>query len=248
MENTNKHIDIDLLTRYLAGEVSEAETRSVHDWKDVSKENQKQFKELQEVWNFLDNTSVENNIDIDAEWDYLNKKILKDQPKGSFINFRSVIRIAAAIIIGMGILFYGWNSLNQKSIKTQIAQSREITLPDGSLVTLNAGSRLTYPRNFGKESRLVGLKGEAFFEVKKNPAKPFIIQLEGAEIKVLGTSFNVKAYANMEKIEVTVKEGKVSLYEKNKEARQIIATTGEKAEYYKQSKELQFVENTDHCF
>jgi transmembrane sensor len=238
MENTNKHIDIDLLTRFLAGEVSEAEIRLVHEWKGASEQNQKQFRELQEVWDFMDNTSVKNNIDIDGEWDYLNKKINKDQPNGRLINIRGIIRIAAAIIIGIGLLFYGWGRVNQNSIKTPLAQSQEITLPDGSHITLNAGSKLTFLRNFGKENRLVSLKGEAFFEVKKNPDKPFIIQLEGAEIKVLGTSFNVKAYKNMEKIEVTVKEGTVSLYGKNTKSKQIIATTGEKAEYFKHSEEL----------
>ena len=101
MENTNKHIDIDLLTRFLSGEVSEAETRSVVDWKEASAENQKHFKELQEVWNFMDKTSPKNNIDIDAEWNYNHKKILKVQPPGRLINFRSLIRIAAAIIVGI---------------------------------------------------------------------------------------------------------------------------------------------------
>jgi transmembrane sensor len=243
MENNENHIDIDLLTRFLSGEVSEAETQSVIDWKEVSEENQKQFYELQEVWNFMDKTSPKNNIDIDAEWDYLNKKIKKVKSTGKKINFRIFIRIAASLIIGAGLLFYGWNALNQKSLKTPIAQSGEITLPDGSHITLNAGSRLTYPRNFDKETRIVSLKGEAFFEVKKNPLKPFIIQLEGAEIKVLGTSFNVKAYNNMEKIEVTVKEGTVSLYEKNKETKKIIVKTGQKAEYYKQSKLLKIQAN-----
>jgi transmembrane sensor len=92
--------------------------------------------------------------------------------------------------------------------------------------------------NFNKETRIVHLKGEAYFEVSKNPSKPFIIQIENTEIKVLGTSFNVKAYHNMDKIEVTVKEGTVSLYEKNKENQRIIATAGEKAEFSKQSGEF----------
>jgi transmembrane sensor len=243
MENTNKHIDFELLTRFLAGELSEAETQMVLDWKDSSPENQKQFKDLQDVWNLTDRTSIENNIDIDTEWNYLNKKINKNQPTGRYFIYRTVIRIAAAIIIGIGLLFYGWNNLSQKSIKTPLAMSEEITLPDGSHITLNAGSRLTYPRNFGKENRMVSLKGEAFFEVKKNPAKPFIIQLQGAEIKVLGTSFNVKAYKNMEKIEVTVKEGTVSIYEENNESKQITATAGEKAEYFRESKELKKQQN-----
>ena len=238
MENTNKHIDIDLLTRFLSGELSESEARKVLDWKEFSEENRKQFEELKEVWDLMDQTSIKNNIDIDAEWEYLTKKILKPQTEKRPVDFRSILRIAAAIIIGAGILFYGWNTFSQKSIKTPVARSKEITLPDGSHITLNAGSKLTYKHNFGKEMRLVSLKGEAFFEVTKDSTKPFIIRLEGAEIKVLGTSFNVKAYKNMDKIEVTVKEGKVSLYEKNTKGKRVIATAGEKAEYFKQTKIL----------
>ncbi|MCY7351972.1 MAG: FecR domain-containing protein [Cytophagaceae bacterium] len=69
----------------------------------------------------------------------------------------------------------------------------EVSLPDGSRVTLNRKSKLTYPADFDEDIRSVSLTGEAFFDVKTNSEKPFIIQAAGAEVRVLGTSFNVDA-------------------------------------------------------
>jgi ferric-dicitrate binding protein FerR (iron transport regulator) len=134
MENNNQHIDMDLLTRFLSGEASEAEIQSVLLWKEASEENNKQFNEFEQVWNLVDQTSIPNNIDIDAEWNYLNKKIHKAHSGNRYIKFRTILRIAAAIIIGTGIFYLSLQTLNQKSFKSPVAASKEIILPDGSHV------------------------------------------------------------------------------------------------------------------
>lgn len=90
-----------------------------------------------------------------------------------------------------------------------------IQLSDGSVVSLAKNSRLTYPENFNSNERTVQLKGEAFFEVKKNPASPFIIYANKTVTKVLGTSFNIAAYDDSPKIIVAVRTGKVSVFDKN---------------------------------
>lgn len=90
----------------------------------------------------------------------------------------------------------------------QIPRGGEYTvvLPDKTVVHMNANSKLQYPTRFATESREVILSGEAYFEVSHNPARPFIVRTEGMEIKVLGTSFNVKAYPD-ESLQTTLVEG-----------------------------------------
>jgi ferric-dicitrate binding protein FerR (iron transport regulator) len=95
-------------------------------------------------------------------------------------------------------------------LATQNGERVVYTLPDGSHAHLNAGSKLTYPASFRKERHLV-LEGEAFFEVVKDPSKPFAVQTGQITTTVLGTSFNVKAYAETEGVTVALKTGKVSV-------------------------------------
>lgn len=85
-----------------------------------------------------------------------------------------------------------------------------IVLADGSKVWLNADSRLQYPSSFEGTTREVSLSGEAFFEVSKNKLKPFIIHLKNGTVRVVGTSFNIKAYDNSPLIETSVATGKVA--------------------------------------
>lgn len=101
----------------------------------------------------------------------------------------------------------------QSVLTTNQKQTR--TLPDGTIVTLNRGSRLSYPQAFSGDSREVTLTGEAFFEVTPDPAKPFRINAKGTTVQVLGTSFSVRAYD--ENVKVAVQTGKVKFTAKQKE-------------------------------
>lgn len=82
-------------------------------------------------------------------------------------------------------------------------------LPDGTLVNLNSGSRITYPSEFNGDVREVALEGEAFFDVTRNPEKPFFVKMNGDEVKVLGTSFNIRSYPEDHTVSVAVATGKV---------------------------------------
>lgn len=86
-----------------------------------------------------------------------------------------------------------------------------IILSDGTKVWLNAASSLTYPTNFTGNQRKVQLKGEAYFEVSHNPDKPFIVSTEQQQVKVLGTSFNLNAYADESQTVTTLLNGRVEL-------------------------------------
>ena len=145
----------------------------------------------------------------------LDKAIDKDERRISMLPL--VFRIAAsvALLIAAGavtyLLFIQRQQVNFMTETTGSGQRTTVTLSDGSVVRLNAGSQLTFPQNFSGDRREVTLRGEAFFDVTKDPAKPFIIHTPTLTTAVLGTSFNIRAYDNEDKAEVTVKTGRVKV-------------------------------------
>ena len=94
---------------------------------------------------------------------------------------------------------------------TSLGQKKTIGLPDGTIIKLNAGSKLTYSQPFSENQRSVNLEGEAFFEVAKETERPFVIQSGKLKTKVLGTSFNVRSYKDEKTISVSVLTGKVEI-------------------------------------
>lgn len=135
-------------------------------------------------------------------------------------------KVAAAISL---LLVAGWWWQNQQEpaslallvYSTNEEQKQEVLLPDGSKAWLNASSSLTYDPNQA-EQRLLSLSGEAFFEVSRDEDRPFIVRTGELETRVLGTSFNIRAYAN-EAIEVAVSSGQVAVEKSNKEQRVLLA-------------------------
>ena len=103
-----------------------------------------------------------------------------------------------------------------------------VLLPDGSKVWLNAASSLKYPTAFNGDSRNVTLTGEAYFEIAKDKAHPFIVRTEDAEVRVLGTHFNIKAYAEENKNETTLLEGAIQFSRSN---RQYLLKPGQQVNY-----------------
>jgi ferric-dicitrate binding protein FerR (iron transport regulator) len=101
-------------------------------------------------------------------------------------------------------------------------------LPDGSTVLLNSDSKLSYPQAFSDTLREVFLDGEAFFDVTKQPKRPFIVHTSGMRIKVLGTAFNVKAYADEKTIETSLIRGSIEVSVSYRPNEKIILSPNEK--------------------
>lgn len=120
---------------------------------------------------------------------------------------------AIALIISLVKLPQIRDYFNRGELMAEIAvetgQKAQIALPDGTKVWLNSGTQLSYPSNFNIKDRKVKLTGEAYFEVAKDPDRLFELQLEGMNIVVLGTSFNVEAYEDSDKIVATLVEGSI---------------------------------------
>jgi len=103
-----------------------------------------------------------------------------------------------------------------------------LTLPDGTKVWLNAGSRLAYDKNYGNGRREINLTGEAFFDVANNPRQPFIIHTPRMDVRVLGTSFNVKSYAADKTTEATLVRGSIAVSIKNRPDETILLKPNQK--------------------
>jgi ferric-dicitrate binding protein FerR (iron transport regulator) len=128
------------------------------------------------------------------------------------INLALFFRIAAVLILGIGIgwfLFRSQYNTSERRITTTSREQKNITLPDGSLVWLNGMTELEYDDAFDHEKREVYLKGEAYFEVVRNSSKPFIVSTQKVKTEVLGTSFSLRSYPQEEAIELNVITGKV---------------------------------------
>ncbi|MGL4993588.1 MAG: FecR family protein [Bacteroidales bacterium] len=150
--------------------------------------------------------------------------------------------IALPIAVGFGIYMYNQASLMQSHLdknfvfSTKSGDCSELILPDGTKVLLNSASTLSYPVNYGMNERRVSLSGEAFLEVKKDSLRAFILDVKELEVKVLGTSFNVKAYEESDYIETTLIEGSVEIDTKRNS--KLTLRPNEKASYSRASGQL----------
>jgi transmembrane sensor len=139
-----------------------------------------------------------------------------------FFSFRKIAAVLLLAIIGGGIFVYLSQYPNAKDhLSSQgselVKQHTFIHLPDGSTVVLNAGSHLEFPDSFeNTTTREVSLTGEGFFDIKHDALKPFIVRTGKLTTTVLGTAFNVKAFANESNITVTVTRGKVKVSDNEK--------------------------------
>lgn len=147
------------------------------------------------------------------------KKVLLNQEQKVEIQLSERMRIASS---GKGIVYEesgkGVVKEEYNKLMTPIGGEYFLTLSDGTKVFLNAASELKYPIEFTGEKRVVDLHGEAYFEVHKDSLHPFIVRVNGAEVTVLGTSFNVNTYGDDERIYTTLESGSVRiLSEKNQQ-------------------------------
>lgn len=206
-----------IIIRSLTGQTSEQEEALLSTWRKESAANEAYYADYAAIWESALSESIDYTPDTDAAWKTLKQQIqLESKRKHNYLMpvFRSAgfYQIAASLVlvIGMAYLYYsGSQSSDQRVVKRTAENGDVFYLPDSSLVWLNKHSSLTYSSSFDGLERVVYLKGEAFFDVKRNPKQPFIIHAEETITKVLGTSFDLKAYEG-EDVQLTVVTGKVS--------------------------------------
>ena len=150
------------------------------------------YNQLKKIWDDSRQLALTSTADENRAWQKFRQRIHPAPVRRIRLGW---IRVAAsvAIIVGMGILGY-WIFADHTKEMTVVAQKAVLndTLPDGSVVTVNKGSSISYQSKFKGQTRQVALKGEAFFNVTPNKKKPFVISVNDIQITVVGTSFNVK--------------------------------------------------------
>lgn len=215
MENFTHDMTDVLLVKYLASEATPPEQEMVEQWINESEDNLRYFQQLQSIWSgSLDAASI-SHTDENKAWQKFQRRIRKSGQGGNSNTGFGWWRIAAAIVLVAGAAWFTSTFLFKATKDpgiVQIVAAAEVkrdTLPDGSITTINKNSTITYPSYFKGKTRTVALQGEAFFNVKPDKKKPFVIEVNDVSIRVLGTSFNVKSKGDS--TEVIVETGVVEV-------------------------------------
>jgi len=247
----------ELIAKYLAGETSTAEEKELLGWIAESRENESHYLKAKKVFELAQRhyqSATNPDINLDQEWDHFVNTINSRKKKTIQLNTgeKTVnlwFRMAAAIlllVVSGGIIYYF--ATKDNDVHYQSAdQTLHVELPDGSLVTLNRNSSLSYTSAFGKDNRIITLEGEAFFDVVRDPQKPFLIKTSEVSVEVLGTSFNVEAYDSLEEIKVVVESGVVR-FVASAIKEEVELTAGKQATYVRESRQLTSGENEDVNF
>lgn len=207
-----------LLKRFIDGLYTRKDADDLLKHFHAGKYNTEISEAMDNVWEEMEEDEVSSlqHQQYREEARLLLSRIRKPEKRFSFIPYLRYVAIVAVI------LSIGWGGFrlirsNQEKVLTYTevhvknGEHKRIILPDGTSVTLNAGSYLRYPREFITDVRRIEMNGEAFFEVTRDEEKPFLIHTKDADVKVLGTSFNVKAFDMDEQLTVSVQTGKVQV-------------------------------------
>jgi ferric-dicitrate binding protein FerR (iron transport regulator) len=204
-----------LILKYFQGDLSPEERKKFESWVNQSDDNRKMVSDFQNVWEL--SAHREENMDFESgqEWATLRNSLSQKRDARVVAglhpgSFAYKIAAAVAFLVVSTFVFYMVAVRNHQIVHETADQTLHVVLPDSSEVWLNEGSRLLYPDDFTSERSLI-LEGEGFFQVKPDLEKPFVIRADEVQIQVLGTSFNVKAYAEEGQTQVFVVTGKVSL-------------------------------------
>lgn len=260
--NENSPYYTDLITRYFAGETTEEELRLLSDWLIADPKHEALFSQLRKTWLLVEKQKINSSVDTDLEWIALQIKMgtsLSDteaQPKvlplipnrnNKVLAFPKIWKIAATVIILLAASFLLYFILSKHQDVVVTAQVTNIVhvLPDGSVVSLHAGSQITYPETFNSKTRKVVLKGEAYFEVTPDKTKPFVVASGDARVEVLGTKFNVNTKKASGTMEVVLTSGKVSVYYNENPNENVLLNPGEKAVFIAEQKQIRKSANTD---
>jgi transmembrane sensor len=185
--------------KYLLGEASPEEEQTVTEWMKENETHQEYYNQFKKIWDQSKALAGGSNVDVNKAWDRFQNRIAGQHEPAKILKPRfSWIRIAASVILvaGLGIAIFMLVNKNTtpNEMVAQTGQNVLVdTLSDGSVITLNKRSTITYPSKFKGNTRVVALKGEAFFNVAPDKKKPFIISVNDVEVTVVGTSFNIKS-------------------------------------------------------
>lgn len=240
-----KQLNDDILYRYLNGVATESDYMELNNWLKEKPEHASELFLFEEQFQkgalsrYSDKSWLEN-----AERNLTREISILDKKANRVVRFQYLCKYAAMLAvvivsIASGIRFWENRDCSDDLIVTVLDSDtiKKVVLPDGTSVWLNKGSQLRYPTAFAKDSRIVTFEGEAYFDVKRDHKRPFIVKNEAMNVKVLGTSFNLNSYKNAILSEVTLIEGEIEVVGNKNEGR-IVLAPGQKAELNNKTKHL----------
>ena len=246
--NTHTEMEI-LIQRYLSGDVTRQEAQQMQEWLRSGKENRQLFAMQKKLWLSSRVLAGYDANKIEHDRKKTDLKIRNSELQLSLRKANTNIRIlasVASVLLLLGITSVLYLSQQDVSVQQELRLANcEIevpygskslfTLPDGSKVWVNAGSKITYPADFGVTSRSVNLSGEAYFEVAKMEEMPFFVNTDMIKIKVYGTAFNVKAYMDDDLVETTLNRGAISIIRNDAPDREISVKPNQKYTVYRET-------------
>ena len=164
--------------------------------------------------------------DVDQAFERFRKRTGLDQSGRQSYKWYRTWSVAAVAIVLLGVITVTayWQGSRQIQsnfsdivVEAPLGSKTKLTLPDGSTVWLNAGSKMVYSQGFGVRDRRLAFQGEGYFEVEKNDEMPFLVQTHDVNVTVVGTKFNFRNYPEDEEAVVELLEGKVALENQLKE-------------------------------
>ncbi len=218
-------VDFQILKRYLEGKGKNGDKQIIISWfSDIQAERDLR-KQYLEYWNELvqkpDNKVYDGSTILDRIYHKIkleeSSELAGKRLKTKVINIISrvaailFIPVIVSILIYRNDLYFGTEEVAYSEIYSPLGTRTQFYLPDGSSGWLNGGSYLEFPLKFKEKTRAVVLRGEAFFDVRSNPKKPFIVKGDNIEVVAHGTSFNVMAYPTDQIINVTLVNGHIDV-------------------------------------
>jgi len=227
-----------LIAKYFFDELNQEEERQLLDWIAEKPENAEQFVHSKKLLTLAEPDNQVFNPNAVIAWEKVRQKLAEKNNSGQIVKlvknrvpYSKILRIAASFIllVGLGYTIANLDIFRDAEkrvamVATQVEELDEIVeistasdvkviyLPDSSVVFLNRNSKIIYSKSFVGDKRNVYLEGESFFDVRPDADHPFCVYTPNTKTRVLGTSFNIKAYKDSEETVVNVSHGKVIFF------------------------------------
>ncbi len=220
------NINEDILLHYFNNSLTPQEAEAVEQWFAASEENKQRLHDFYALYKLSEATKAYEQTDSTAKYKEIEHLIRVEKTKNKLaqpilFSIRKYVAVVAAFFIGVCFsilgIFVSLDATHSSYIAlTNKDQRSEIVLPDGSRVWLNASTQITFDQPLWSKDYRLNLSGEAYFEVKHNKNRPFIVSADGVDVKVLGTKFNVRTRKEEQEVITTLLDGWVEVYSSKK--------------------------------
>jgi len=246
-------MDDSTIIRFLQGDLNMEEHNLFINWLDSCSANMDLFISVKKVWALTAVLPAEDELNPELEhkvFAYRNFTPSKSSAGSRFNRFVPFLKMAGIVVLTFGLSFFSYyeifkNSKLHRSVFTEIitraGEKSQIALSDGSRIWLNASSKIKYPNDLNQKELEFFLDGEAYFDIEKMSDRKIIVHTSEINIKVLGTSFNLKSYIDDDIIETTLVRGNIEIEElsgKSVNKNHIMLEPNQSATFFKNSKKL----------